>query len=642
MQPDTTPRPLMNLAEVAERLGVNQRHVRRLVRRATHPVPEVGPPAALRPQGPRSLARPRSSGVNAGFDRDWSGELHHSTGREHSSSREDHRRLASWLAKTSRTRIPRAASTCRYVVAVTQRRLLQDVFKTVGLPPYTYVKPAHFGEIKGDILQAGRHLLIEGPSGIGKTCVVYKAFEELGWQPGAAYLYISCRDPGAEDLIAEFLDGAASGDVTGPSVLVIDDFHLLTKARRSEIGSVLKRMSDRAFERAEPPKVILIGIPTAGDSLLMDSFDLGPRLGSYRFVRASDREIDRLVSEGEAALNVLFEDRDVLLSESSGNFWLAQYVCNKVCAMQDVHESSDDVNILTFDLLSIRQRLMTELTQRYLPIARTFAKGKKWRPGGNKPYLEVLLALSRLPDSVVSFDKIIQLVPERRRPGIKAVRTRIPEVLHDETKAVDLRKQLAFDPDSGFSIEDPLFRYFLSNLDEQILLADLGIELERIERSRVYSYDVGFSFSGETRQIVEAVNEELKSEDVVTFYDFDQQAVLLALDLEEFLATIYSESCCYYLVFLDEHYSKKVWTKFEKDVMTHSGRRGHIIPVVLDDAATTGTVGIASTVGRIDLREPWAAIKSTGVVGADERNAMRNRSVLPMLEKLDDQGAHTP
>jgi len=31
MQPDTTSRPLMNLAEVAERLGVNQRHVRRLV-----------------------------------------------------------------------------------------------------------------------------------------------------------------------------------------------------------------------------------------------------------------------------------------------------------------------------------------------------------------------------------------------------------------------------------------------------------------------------------------------------------------------------------------------------------------------------------------------------------------------------------
>ncbi|MCA1708758.1 MAG: AAA family ATPase, partial [Actinobacteria bacterium] len=260
---------------------------------------------------------------------------------------------------------------------MTERRLLKDVFKTVGLPPYTYVKPAHFGEVKGDIVQAGRHVLIEGPSGIGKTCVVYKAFAELNWKAGSAYVYVSCRDADAEEVIRTFLETAAIGDVPDPPIIVIDDFHLLTKLRRAEIGSVLKRMSDRAFERAQPPKVILIGIPTAGDSLLTDALDLGPRLGSYRSVRASDKEIDRLISEGEEALNVLFEDRDVLLSESAGNFWLAQYVCNKVCAMQDVHESPDDIKILTFDLLSIRQRLMAELTQRYLPIARTFAKGKK-------------------------------------------------------------------------------------------------------------------------------------------------------------------------------------------------------------------------------------------------------------------------
>jgi hypothetical protein len=42
---------------------------------------------------------------------------------------------------------------------VAERRLLQDVFKTVGLPPYTYVKPRHFGEVKGDIVQPGRHVL---------------------------------------------------------------------------------------------------------------------------------------------------------------------------------------------------------------------------------------------------------------------------------------------------------------------------------------------------------------------------------------------------------------------------------------------------------------------------------------------------
>jgi guanylate kinase len=62
-------------------------------------------------------------------------------------------------------------------------RRLSDVFQTVGLPQYTYVKPTHFGEVRADIEQPGKHVLIEGPSGIGKTCVVYKVFEELGFNP---------------------------------------------------------------------------------------------------------------------------------------------------------------------------------------------------------------------------------------------------------------------------------------------------------------------------------------------------------------------------------------------------------------------------------------------------------------------------
>lgn len=52
---------------------------------------------------------------------------------------------------------------------------LNDVFKTVGLPQYTYVKPTIYGEIRADIEQAGKHLLIEGPSGTGKT-VLDQAF----------------------------------------------------------------------------------------------------------------------------------------------------------------------------------------------------------------------------------------------------------------------------------------------------------------------------------------------------------------------------------------------------------------------------------------------------------------------------------
>ena len=278
---------------------------------------------------------------------------------------------------------------------------------------------------------------------------------------------------------------------------------------------------------------------------------------------------------------------------------------------------------------------MTDLTQRYLTTARTFAKGKKWRPGGNKPYLEILLALSKIPNSVITFDKVLNLVPERRRPGIKAVRSRIVEVIYDPAKASDLRKQIAFDPDSGFSIEDPLFRYFLTNLDQKRLFRELGIEDATIEKGRLYSYDIGFYFAGEARRIVEAVNTEMKAEDVVTFYDYDQQAFLLALDLEETLGRVYAESCQYYLVFLDKYYREKVWTKYEKDVRTRPGRKNHIITVLLDDSGAQGAVGIPATIGRIDLRDVWSDFQKSEALTRDTTNALRNRCVLPILEKLD-------
>jgi hypothetical protein len=198
-----------------------------------------------------------------------------------------------------------------------------------------------------------------------------------------------------------------------------------------------------------------------------------------------------------------------------------------------------------------------------------------------------------------------------------------------------LRKQIAFEPESGFSIEDPLFRYFLINLDTKQVYVELGIESDLVDKGRVYSYDIGFSFSGEVRTLVEQVNAEMKSEDVITFYDFDQQAFLLALDLEQTLARVYTESCRYYLVFIDKHYKEKVWTKFEKDIMTGSGRKNHIIPVIVDDDGLGGLVGISTTIGRVDMRDVWSEMQDSGRANQDFINVIRNRCVNPILQKLD-------
>lgn len=132
------------------------------------------------------------------------------------------------------------------------------------------------------------------------------------------------------------------------------------------------------------------------------------------------------------------------------------------------------------------------------------------------------------------------------------------------------------------------------------------------------------------------MNTELRSEDVITFYDFDQQAFLLALDLEIALRKLYAESSRFYLVFMDRHYANKVWTKYEKDILTNSKRTEHIIPVVLDEPGTSGAVGISSTIGRVDLRDAWSEIQKHGSVTQDVTNLIRNRCVLPIVQKLDD------
>jgi len=518
-----------------------------------------------------------------------------------------------------------------------EKKKLGAVFQTVGLPQYTYVKPAHYGEIRSDIEQSGKHLLIEGPSGIGKTCVVFKVFEELSYKEGRDFLYVACRDDGAVELINAVLQAADSSQGADVKILFLDDFHILEEAYRNELGDKLKKLSDTLFLKGNVLKLVLVGIPAAGGSILAKAGDLGPRLGGYRFSTASDREINTLIDEGESALNVLFEDRDIILSEASGNFWLAQYVCNKICSMKEVFETRDDdhTEVLNFDLLTIRSRILAELSTRFMDSAVAFSKGKKWRPGGNKPYLELLLALAKIPDSVVPFDKLLGLVSDRRRPGIKAVRGRISSVIFNPEEGIDLRKQIAFE-DPSFSIEDPLFRYFLTHLSEESLYRELGLSRESVERDAVYTFDVAFSFAGEIRDLVERLNEELKSQDVVTFYDFDQQSMLLGDDLESVLRSIYATSAKYYVVFMDDNYAEKVWTKYEKDIMTHSARSKHIIPIVVTEKGKSGLVGVSSTLGRIDLSDVWRDFKVSGKFTEANIISIRNRAVLPLIEKVDE------
>jgi hypothetical protein len=133
---------------------------------------------------------------------------------------------------------------------------LEDVFKRSGIPTYTFVEPAEFGHLKVALRTPGRGVVVEGPSGIGKTTAVLRALEDIGLEMRAQMF--SGRNPEDREIIAQIPFARDAG------VVVIDDFHRLDDRTKHQIADHLKVLADRE----EPgTKIVLIGINKAGDSL---------------------------------------------------------------------------------------------------------------------------------------------------------------------------------------------------------------------------------------------------------------------------------------------------------------------------------------------------------------------------------------
>ena len=57
---------------------------------------------------------------------------------------------------------------------------LEDVFKIGGIPTHTFVHPVEYPALLVALRTPGRGVVIEGPSGFGKTTSVTRALDELG------------------------------------------------------------------------------------------------------------------------------------------------------------------------------------------------------------------------------------------------------------------------------------------------------------------------------------------------------------------------------------------------------------------------------------------------------------------------------
>lgn len=117
-----------------------------------------------------------------------------------------------------------------------------------------------------------------------------------------------------------------------------------------------------------------------------------------------------------------------------------------------------------------------------------------------------------------------------------------------------------------------------------------------------FIYDVALSFAGEDREYVDKVANALRDLRVSVFYDKFEEVNLWGKDLYGYLSDIYFKKCKYTVIFISEHYSKKLWTNHERKnaqarAFNESGE--YILPARFDDSDVPG---LLPTIGYIDLR----------------------------------------
>jgi hypothetical protein len=118
---------------------------------------------------------------------------------------------------------------------------------------------------------------------------------------------------------------------------------------------------------------------------------------------------------------------------------------------------------------------------------------------------------------------------------------------------------------------------------------------------RPVEFEIALSFAGEDRGYVDQVANILRDSGVKVFYDLFDEATLWGKNLYDYLSDIYQNKALYTIMFISEHYARKLWPNHERQAMQARAFQEHqeyILPVRFDQ---TPIPGVLPTVGYIAL-----------------------------------------
>jgi hypothetical protein len=446
---------------------------------------------------------------------------------------------------------------------------LEEVFKRSGVPTYTFVQPVEFDKLLISLRTPGRGLVVEGPSGIGKTTCVLKVMEHLGIADQV--LILSGRKPDDIPLIADL------PSMKGIGVVFVDDFHRLPDDIKARTADFMKTLAD---EERPDSKVVAVGINKAGDSLIKFSADLTGRLDTIHFEANPDDKLQELIARGEEALNISINIKDEIVRESRGSFHIAQMLCHETCLEKKLFEAAPSRKDLHSSIEVIREKVLTDLGTTFFARDKAFATGPKLRRDGRAPYFHLLHWLATEHEWSLQTDDVLtehrdhrgsvgQIVEKGYLAEHIARHTEIQDVLHFDTSTHVL------------SVEDPKFVYYIRNLLWSKFCRQVGFPSLDFPSQ----YDFALSFAGPDRPIAAALFDELTiAYELSVFYDQNEQHRILAENIEDYLGPIYRSEAKFVVALLGPEYPKRIWTKFESDQFKTRFGEHAVVPIWFSDA----------------------------------------------------------
>ncbi|WP_233206356.1 FAD-dependent oxidoreductase [Haliangium sp. UPWRP_2] len=326
-------------------------------------------------------------------------------------------------------------------------RRISAVFSTRGIPNHNFVTPPRFSKLKDRLKANGRGLIVEGPSGIGKTVAVRKALQSL--QPVPPVIWLKGYDSRDRLRLGAVLDTPFTGH------LVVDDVLQLQSSDRTRLVEEILRIYD---DNERDAKITLIDDSGTGERLTVEFSELHNCIEVFPLQRHSDEDIGKLIYDGQQESNLRFARPEQLVRAARGSCFIAQQLCEKAASIKEISMAPADVIEVEIEMEVLIEEMMLELQPRYQPRLLNFAAIDRAaaHPGA---CLALLVLLARSPN-----DRLSLTEAQSEYPGFAATFAWLRQgALANGVR--DLRGLMTYDTQPEIlTLQDPRLGFYLQHL----------------------------------------------------------------------------------------------------------------------------------------------------------------------------------